>query len=245
MTSSPSSPSSLSSPPASRCSADRRRSIVGALPILLGFAGAALLVSVAGGCSDRDEAATHAGSATGPLAGRRVAILADQGFEQAELLKPRAALDAAGAATVVISPRSGSIRAWNVTDWGRRVPVDVVLSAAQPGDYDALLLPGGVMNPDHLRMDPQAVAFVRAFVTAGKPIAAICHGPWTLIEADGVRGKHLTSWPSLKTDLTNAGAIWTDAAMVRDGQLVTSRKPADIPEFDRALIEMISQSPKR
>jgi protease I len=188
------------------------------------------------GCTDE----TRADQRGGPLAGKRVAILVDQGFEESELTEPREVLDEAGAITEVVSPQSGRVRAWDQTDWGTRVRVDTPLGGADAAAYDALLLPGGVINPDRLRMNPQAVAFVRAFVVAGKPIAAICHGPWTLIEANGVRERRMTSWPSLKNDLLNAGADWVDASVVRDGTLVTSRKPDDIPEFNRAMIDMFS-----
>src|SRR5687767_9682928 len=176
----------------------------------------------------------------GPLNGKRVAILTENGFEQSELLEPRRALDEAGAVTVVISPRAGHVRGWNHEDWGERVAVDVLLADAKPDDYDALLLPGGVMNPDRLRLNQQAVAFVHAFVRGHKPIAAICHGPWTLIDADGVKGRTLTSWPSIRTDLVNAGAVWIDAEVFRDGNLVTSRKPSDIPAFNTTMIQTFS-----
>lgn len=175
------------------------------------------------------------------LNGIRVAILATDGFEQVELLKPRQALQEAGAETKVVSPKSGEIKGWNHTDWGEQVPVDQELSNAKPEDFDALLLPGGVLNPDKLRMEPKAVQFVKAFFTAGKPVAAICHGPWTIIEAGEAEGKHMTSWPSLQTDLKNAGANWVDQEMVRDGNLVTSRKPDDIPAFNRGMIELFSE----
>jgi protease I len=172
------------------------------------------------------------------LHGVRVAILATDGFEQSELLDPRKALDEAGAETFVVSPKAGRIKGWNHSDWGKQVEVDITLD--QPGreEFDALMLPGGVMNPDRLRMDPAAVEFVRGFVTAGKPIAAICHGPWTLIEAGAVRGRRMTSWPSLKSDLIHAGATWVDEPVVRDGALVTSRKPDDIPLFNQKMIEL-------
>ncbi len=179
--------------------------------------------------------------ATGNLQGKKIAILATDGFEQAELLEPRKALDQAGAQTQVVSPKDGKIKGWNVTDWGKEVSVDISLKSAKPEDYDALLLPGGVMNPDHLRMDPQAVEFVKHFTDEGKPVAAICHGPWTLIEAGAVRGKTMTSWPSLKTDLRNAGANWVDKEVVPDGTLVTSRKPDDIPAFNREMIRVFAQ----
>jgi protease I len=174
------------------------------------------------------------------LKGKKVAILATDGFEQAELIEPRKALDQAGVETVVISPRKGQIRGWNLKEWGESVKVDKPLENANPSDYDALLLPGGVMNPDHLRMDPAAVNFVRQFVSTGKTVAAICHAPWTLIEAGVVAGKTLTSWPSLKTDLKNAGANWVDQEVATDGQFITSRKPDDIPAFNRATLVAIS-----
>ena len=178
---------------------------------------------------------------TPSLSGKRVAILATDGVEQVELTEPRKALDAAGARTMVVSPKSGSIKGWNHTTWGDPIKVDVTLDKTSPDDYDALLLPGGVMNPDHLRMNQQAVNFVRAFFEAGKPVAAICHGPWLLVEADAVRGRNVTSWPSLQTDLRNAGAHWTDSQVVTDHGLVTSRKPDDIPAFDKKMIEEFAE----
>ena len=171
------------------------------------------------------------------LKGKRVAALATNGFEQAELLQPRQALIDAGAAVDVVSPESGSIRGWNHKEWGQEVKVDRTLDQARPDEYDALLLPGGVMNPDRLRMDSRAVQFVKRFFDDGKPIAVICHGPWTLVEADVVRGVTMTSWPSLRTDLTNAGAKWVDQESVTDGNIVSSRKPDDIPAFNRKMIE--------
>lgn len=179
------------------------------------------------------------------LQGKRIAILATHGFEQSELLEPRKALDQAGATTKVVAPAEGKIKGWNHKEWGQEVPVDVTLSSASANDFDALLLPGGVMNPDHLRMNPQAVEFVKSFTNAGKPVAAICHGPWTLVEADALRGKTMTSWPSLKTDLKNAGANWVDKEVVRDGKLVTSRKPDDIPAFNREMIQMFAETSTR
>ena len=178
---------------------------------------------------------------TPTLSGKRVAILATDGVEQAELIEPRKALDAAGANTKVVSPKSGSIKGWNHTDWGDPIKVDVTLDNTSPDDYDALMLPGGVMNPDHLRTNENAVNFVRAFFEAGKPVAAICHGPWMLVEADVVRGRNVTSWPSLQTDLRNAGANWTDSQAVTDHGLVTSRKPDDIPAFNRKMIEEFAE----
>jgi protease I len=175
------------------------------------------------------------------LNNRRVAILVDNGFEQVELTEPRKALDQAGAKTEILSPQKDKVKGWNRKEWGDEFPVDRNLAEARPEDYDALLLPGGVMNPDHLRMNEQAVRFVRAFVDAGKPVAAICHGPWTLVEADVVRGRKLTSWPSLKTDLKNAGALWVDQEVIADNGIVTSRKPDDIPAFNRKMIEEFAE----
>jgi len=175
------------------------------------------------------------------LGGRRIAILVTDGFEQAELLEPRKALDQAGATTEVVSPAKGKVKGWNMKEWGNEIPVDIPLEEAKAEDFHALLLPGGVMNPDHLRMNPDAVAFVKHFTDAGKPVAAICHGPWTLIEAGAVKGHTMTSWPSLKTDLKNAGANWQDKEVVRDKQLVTSRKPDDIPAFNREMINMFAE----
>lgn len=176
------------------------------------------------------------------LKGLNVAILVTDGFEQVELTGPRKALDEAGAATRIVSPKDQRVRAWNFTDWGTELPVDVELDQAKPDDFDALLLPGGVINPDALRMQPKAVAFVKAFFDAGKPVASICHGPWTVIEAGAARGRRIASWPSLKTDLRNAGAEWVDQEAVVDGNLVTSRNPDDIPAFNRAMIDLFAQS---
>jgi protease I len=174
---------------------------------------------------------------SGRLDGKRVAILVTDGFEQVEMTEPRKALEDAGARTDLVSPARGKVKGWQHTKWGDEFPVDVPLDAARPDDYDALVLPGGVMNPDKLRMNERAVHFVRAFFDEGKPVAAICHGPWTLIEADVVRGRTVTSWPSLKTDLKNAGANWVDREVVTDNGLVTSRKPDDLPAFNRKMIE--------
>jgi protease I len=171
------------------------------------------------------------------LQGTKIAILATNGFEQAELLDTRKALDEQGAKTQVISPEKGKIKAWNEKDWGKDVAVDLALSDANASDFDALLLPGGVMNPDKLRVIPQAVEFVRQFFEMQKPVAAICHGPWMLVEAGAVRGRTLTSWPSIQTDIKNAGGKWVDEEVVVDNGLVTSRKPADIPAFNRRMIE--------
>ena len=171
------------------------------------------------------------------LSGKRVAILATDGVEQVELTEPRKALDDAGATTVVVSPKEGKIKGWQHDHWGDEIPVDKALSDASADDFDALMLPGGVMNPDRLRMDKQAVQFVKAFFKAGKPVAAICHGPWLLVEADAVRNRAVTSWPSLQTDIRNAGGDWVDREVVTDMGLVTSRKPDDIPAFSRNMIE--------
>jgi protease I len=169
----------------------------------------------------------------------RVAILATDGFERVELIEPRKALDEAGADTKVISPtrEGGEITSWEHDHWGETVPVDAALAQANPEDYDALLLPGGVINADRIRMEQRAVEFVRAFARAGKPMAVICHASWLLVEADVVRGRTVTSWPSLKTDLRNAGANWVDQEVVTDNGLVTSRKPDDIPAFNKKMIE--------
>jgi protease I len=179
------------------------------------------------------------------LKGRRIAILATRGVEEVELTKPRKALEDAGAIVDVIAPqsgiKSGKIKAWDMTDWGDEIEVDIVLSSAKSGDYDALHLPGGVMNPDHLRLEPQAIEFVHSFVEEGKPIAAICHAAWTLIDADGVRGHTMTSWPSLRSDLSNAGAEWVDREVVEDKRLVTSRKPEDLQAYNRTMIDLFSR----
>jgi protease I len=175
------------------------------------------------------------------LKGKKIAALVDNGFEQSELLDPKKALEQAGAEVHVVSPQTGEVKGWQHADWGQKVRVDRELSSARPADYDGLLLPGGVMSPDRLRANPKAVAFVKEFVTANKPIAAICHGPWTLIEAGAVKGRRVTSWPSLKTDLTNAGASWVDEQVVVDQGLVTSRKPDDIPAFNRKMIEEFAE----
>jgi protease I len=175
------------------------------------------------------------------LRNKRVAVLVDHGFEQSELTEPKKALEAAGAKADIISPQAGKVKGWQHTNWGDELPVDRTLDEARPGDYDALLLPGGVMNPDKLRMNPKAVAFVQAFVDTHKPIAAICHGPWPLIETGIVRGRKMTSWPSLQTDLKNAGAEWVDQEVVVDNGLVTSRKPDDIPAFNRKMIEEFAE----
>jgi protease I len=173
------------------------------------------------------------------LKGKRIAILATDGFEQVELTEPQKFLKNEGADVDVISLKSGSIKGWDKTDWGDKIDVDKVLGDVSAAEYDALVLPGGQINPDKLRIEPTAVAFVREFAQAGKVIAAICHGPWTLIEADVVKGKHMTSWPSLKTDLRNAGAEWQDSEVVVDGHLITSRKPEDLDAFNQKIEELL------
>jgi len=171
------------------------------------------------------------------LAGRKIAVLATHGFEQSELEKPVEALRAAGASVEIVSPKTGEIQGWEHHDKGRAVAVDRDLAGADPETYDALMLPGGVINPDALRIEPKAIDFIRHFVTRKKPIAAICHGPWTLINAGGVDGRQMTSWPSLEIDLRNAGAFWVDREVVVDQGLVTARKPDDLPVFCAAMIE--------
>lgn len=175
------------------------------------------------------------------LDGRRIAVIATDGFEQSELTEPKRLLEAAGATVDVISPGDATqIKGWDNKDWGQSVKVDVHLDQADAGKYDALVLPGGVINPDKLRTDEKVLALVKAISGAGKPVAAICHGPWTLINAGLVKGKKVTSWPSLKQDLGNAGANWEDSQVVQDGNLITSRKPDDIPSFTDALIKALA-----
>lgn len=175
------------------------------------------------------------------LGSKKVAILATDGFEQSELVAPREALLEAGATVHVVSLKSGSIKGWNEKDWGESIDVDATLEEADPGDYDALVLPGGVMNPDTLRMKDEAVTFVRTFFESGKPISAICHGPWLLINAGVAKGRKLTSYPSLRADLENAGAEWVDQEVVVDQGLTTSRNPKDLPAFIRKTIEEITE----
>jgi protease I len=178
---------------------------------------------------------------TRTLQGKKVAILVTDGFEQAELTEPRQALDAAGAQTRVVSPKKDKVRGWKSTSWGDELKVDVPLEQAKPEDFDALLLPGGVMNPDRLRMDEKAVDFASAFFEAGKPVASICHGPWMVIETGAAMGRRIAAWPSLKTDLANAGAEWVDEEVCVDGNLVTSRKPDDIPAFNREMLKLFAR----
>jgi len=175
------------------------------------------------------------------LSDRKVAILTEEGFEQVELTSPKEALEAAGATVHVISPRGGKIKAWDRTDWGVEINVDKQLSEVSPDDYDGLVLPGGVLNPDKLRQNKEAVAFVSAFLDERKPVAAICHGPQMLIETGLIGGRTLTSYPSLQTDLKNAGAHWIDQEVVVDNGLVTSRTPADLEDFNKKAIEEIAE----
>jgi protease I len=170
------------------------------------------------------------------LQGKKIAIVATDGFEQVELTEPKRALEAAGAAVEVISPKPGQIKGWNHTDWGEKTNVDKTLDQAKTADYDGLVLPGGQINPDKLRIEPKAVAFVTEFFNSGKPIGAICHGPWLLVEAGVVKHRTLTSWPSVRTDIRNAGGHWVDEEVVTDKNLTTSRKPDDLPAFNERLI---------
>jgi protease I len=179
------------------------------------------------------------------LNGKRVAILAADGVEQVEMTDPRKALDAAGAKTELVSPSKGKLQAMQHHEKGDKFTVDVQLDAADPKNYDALVLPGGVANPDQLRTIPEAVEFVRSFFEQGKPVAAICHAPWMLVEAGVLRGRTVTSWPSLRTDLRNAGAKWVDREVVEDDNLITSRKPDDLPAFNKKMIELFSADSQR
>jgi protease I len=171
---------------------------------------------------------------------KRIAVLVDNGFEQIELTGPVKALKDAGAKVSIVS-KEKKVKGWNSKEWGDEFTADVILDSADPASFDALLLPGGVMNPDKLRMNKKAVEFVKSFIENKKPVAAICHGPWTLIETGLIKGKKMTSWPSLKTDLVNAGAEWSDQQVVVDNGLVTSRKPDDIPAFNEKMVEEFSK----
>lgn len=181
-------------------------------------------------------------SASGQLTGKKIAILATHGFEESELIEPKNALKAENARVEIISPEKGEIRSWSHNDWGLSCLVDHLLEDTLPNSYDALLLPGGVLNSDQIRADAMAVDFIRHFASQNKPIAAICHAPWALIETGYVKGRLLTSWPSLKTDLINAGAIWVDEPVAVDGAWITSRKPADLPAFITKMIEVFRRS---
>jgi protease I len=176
------------------------------------------------------------------LDGKKVALLVTDGFEEVELTSPRKALDDAGATTHLVSPKDGKkVKAWATDDWGGTYDIDVALSAASAADYDALVLPGGVINPDQLRAQKPVREFVHAFFAAGKPVAAICHGPWTLIDAGVVDGRRVTSYHTLETDLRNAGATWVDEEVVVDQGLVTSRNPDDLPAFNAKLVEEVAE----
>lgn len=175
-----------------------------------------------------------------PLEGLKVAILATNGFEQVELIEPRKALEDAGAEIHVVAPESGTITGWDFTDWGDDVDVDATVDQASPDDYDALFLPGGVLSPDKLRMNDAAVTFVRSFFNDGKPVAAICHGPQTMIDAQVVKGRRMTSYQSIRKDLENAGAEWVDQSVVVDNGLITSRNPDDLPAFSEAIVHEFS-----
>ena len=176
----------------------------------------------------------------GELSGKKVAFLAADGVEQVELVEPRKAVEEAGAETAVVSIDSGEIQAFNHLDHGDKIKVDVTADSADPSQFDALVLPGGVANPDFLRGDEDAVRFVKSFFEEDKPVGVICHGPWTLVEADVVRGRTLTSWPTLRTDLRNAGAEWVDEEVHVDGRVVSSRKPDDLPAFNRKIVEVFA-----
>ncbi|RYZ70524.1 MAG: type 1 glutamine amidotransferase [Proteobacteria bacterium] len=176
------------------------------------------------------------------LADKMVAILATDGFEQSELFEPLKALKDAGVKVKILSLKAGQIKGWDEKDWGKEIAVDMKVEDAKVDDFDALVLPGGVINPDALRINKEAVGFIQKFGATGKTIAAICHGPWTLIEADLVEGVTMTSWPSLKMDLTNAGAKWVDKQVAIDKQFITSRNPKDLPAFNQALIDALSKS---
>lgn len=176
------------------------------------------------------------------LNGLRVAFVVTDGFEQVELTEPRKALDAAGARTEIVSPKDGQVKGWKFTEWGDSLKVDRPLRQARPEHYDALVLPGGVISPDKLRVDADALVFIQSFFDDGKPVAAICHGPWTILETGKAKGRRMTSWPSLETDLLNAGADWVDQSVVVDGDLVTSRKPDDLPDFNREMIKLFASA---
>lgn len=179
------------------------------------------------------------------MTGKKVAVLVTDGFEQSELVEPMRAITEAGGRAEIVSPKKEKVRGWKGQNWGDEFAVDTALPDADPRAYDGLLLPGGVMNPDKLRANPQAVDFVKAFVSAGKPVAAICHGPWILIDAQAVKGKKLTSYISIKRDLINAGADWIDERVVEDGVLITSRDPSDLPFFNSRIVEVFSEQPQR
>jgi len=175
------------------------------------------------------------------LKDKKVAILTENGFEQIELLSPKKAMEEAGVSVDIVSPQKKEVRAWDETDWGISVSVDKNLSDANPEDYDGLMLPGGVMNPDKLRTNPKAVEFIRHFLEAAKPVAVICHGPQTMIETGMLRGRTMTSYPAVKTDLINAGVNWVDKEVVVDNGLVSSRSPKDLDAFNKKLLEELAE----
>jgi protease I len=175
------------------------------------------------------------------LTGKNVAVMATDGVEQSEFEKPVQALKDAGATVTIVSLKSGTFKAWNEKDWGKTINVDKTVDDVNSNDFDALVLPGGVMNPDHLRVNEKAVKFAKDFMTAGKPVAAICHGPWTLVETGTLKGRKMTSFPSIKTDLKNAGVNWVDEEVVVDKGLVTSRNPHDLPAFCQKMVEEIKE----
>ena len=175
------------------------------------------------------------------LEGKKIAIVVTDGFEQVELTEPKKALEEAGAETHVIALKEGEVKGWNHTDWGDKFKVDKAIGSVNADDYSALMLPGGVMSPDKLRADEKVVSFVSKFMESGKPVAAICHGPWTLIETGKLQGKKMTSYHTLKSDLKNAGAEWVDQEVVVDNGLITSRKPDDIPAFNKKIIEEFAE----
>ena len=177
----------------------------------------------------------------GPLDGKRILILATNGFEQSELEVPRDRLKEAGAEVHVVSPERGEIKGWDKKDWGRAVPVDKTLAEVRESDYDAIVLPGGQINPDLLRVDPAAIGLIKSFYDAGKTVAAICHAPWLLVEAGLVKGKRMTSYKSIRTDVENAGARWEDASVVTDNGVITSRNPGDLEDFSRKIIEEVRE----
>jgi len=205
----------------------------------------------ASGCGGRPHDQTRGQRQASPLKGllkmtdikhKKIAVLATDGFEQVELTEPVKALRAEGAHVTIVSPKAGDIQGMNHHDKGYRIKVDLELSKANPEDFDAIILPGGVANPDTLRTDKHAVAFIKHFTDTKKPVAAICHGPWTLIEANAVKGRKMTSWPSLQTDLRNAGAHWEDKSVVVDGNFITSRKPEDLKDFNREILALVGKT---
>jgi protease I len=177
----------------------------------------------------------------GTLTGKKVAILTENGFEEVELTSPKKALEDAGAEVEIVSPQKQKVKAWDTDHWSIELAVDEVLDDARPEDYDALVLPGGVMNPDKLRQNQKAVEFAQQFLETGKPVAAICHGPQLLIETGLIDGRNMTSYPSLKTDMENAGVVWEDKEVVSDNGLVTSRTPKDLEAFNKKMIEEIAE----